>query len=189
MSETVTINSFSRWEQAFHIFANIYTSEFPQGSSELIQYNHIIHSIAGMYTWDNVYAYDREFRLHIGRHPERSWLVILQQAWSMKLRDRLTHGGGTNSFTSNSQQPVTSLQLGGGPPKGKSSDACRRFNKGYCKFGTICRCNHKCLYCNKFGHTVLTCHKLIADRERANKKTSHSSGAGGDDIKDIRLID
>ena len=90
MSEVVVINCFSRWEQAFRIFSNIYTIQYPHRSSKLIQYYHIIHSIASMYVWDNVYAYDHEFRLHISRHPERSWSVILQQAWSMKLHDKIT---------------------------------------------------------------------------------------------------
>ena len=95
VSETISINSFGRWEQALRIFANIYTSEFPQHSSELIQYNHIIHSIAGTYTWENIYAYEHEFCLHISRNPERSWSVILQQAWSMKLRDHIVWNDGS----------------------------------------------------------------------------------------------
>ena len=63
--ETVTINSFSKWEQAFRIFSNIYTKEHPNRASELIQYNHVIHTIASTYTWENVYAYDRQFRMHL----------------------------------------------------------------------------------------------------------------------------
>ena len=89
VTETVTINNFSKWEQAFHVFSNIYTREFPHRSSELIQYNHIIHSITGIYSWENVYGYDKEFWLHLSKHPECSWSVILQQAWSMKLHDRV----------------------------------------------------------------------------------------------------
>ena len=47
-SESVSINNFSRWEQAFRIFSNIYTGKYPHKSSELSQYNHIIHTIAGI---------------------------------------------------------------------------------------------------------------------------------------------
>ena len=72
VTESVAINCFSKWEQAFRIHANIYTSRFPNKSSELIQYNHVIHSIASSYTWENVYSYDREFRIHLSKHPERS---------------------------------------------------------------------------------------------------------------------
>ena len=97
VSETTVINSFSKWEQAFRIYSNVFTRTYPGKSSELIQYNHIIHSIAMQYIWDNVYSYDKEFRIHMAKHhPNHSWAVILQQAWSMKLRDRLPPRGESN---------------------------------------------------------------------------------------------
>ena len=122
VSESITINGFSRWEQAFRIYSDIYTREYPTRASELIQYNHIIHSIAGIYTWENVYSYDKEFCLHLAKHPTRSWLVILQQAWSMKLRDWIQRDSHSSSgFHSNH---------GGGHNRTKSSEPCRRFNRG-----------------------------------------------------------
>ena len=184
VSEAIAINSFSKWEQAFRIFANIYTSEYLQRSSELIQYNHIIHSIAGTYTWENVYVYDREFRLHISRHPERSWSVILQQAWSMKLRDRIicndnvSNNNGHSHFHQAANSQVSPGSMG---TKSKINEPCCRFNRGKCKFGASCRYEHRCSYCHKFGHTVINCRKLIADQERSGKKNGsnkeHKSGA------------
>ena len=82
------ISNFSCWEQAFRVFSNIYTRKFPGRASELIQYNHIIHTAALSFTWENVYLYDRDFRMHLSRYPNRSWSVILQQAWTMRLKDR-----------------------------------------------------------------------------------------------------
>ena len=82
------ISSFARWEQAFRVYSNIYTRQFPQRASELIQYNHVIHTTAMTYAWNNVYAYNINFRLHMSRHPQRSWSVILQQAWNLRLKDR-----------------------------------------------------------------------------------------------------
>ena len=49
VNEGLTISNFSRWEQAFRVFSNIYTRAHPYKSSELIQYNHIIHSISSQY--------------------------------------------------------------------------------------------------------------------------------------------
>ena len=71
------ISNFSHWEQAFHVFSNIYTRKFPGRASELIQYNHIIHTAALSFTWENVYLYDRDFRMHLSHYPNRSWSVIL----------------------------------------------------------------------------------------------------------------
>ena len=37
---TATTN-FSKWEQAFRVYSNIYTRTYPTKSTELIQYNHV----------------------------------------------------------------------------------------------------------------------------------------------------
>ena len=57
-----TITSFAQWEQVFRVFSNIYTRQFPQRAAELIQYNHVIHTAAMSFAWNNVYAYDIDFR-------------------------------------------------------------------------------------------------------------------------------
>ena len=169
VSESITINSYNRWEQAFRIYSDIYTRHNPQRCPELIQYNHIIHYISSTYVWDNVYAYDKEFRMHISRHPERSWLVILQQAWSMRLKDRLS---GANQLATGSGYDKRTGSNGNDnkSPKHKSTDACKRFNRGYCKFGASCIFEHKCLFCGKFGHTILTCRKLQAEKEWSSNR-------------------
>ena len=118
-----------------------------------------------------MFVYDKEFRLHISKHPERSWVVILQQAWSMKLKDRLykseqysqnNQSLNNNSYHRSPHPGHSSTQSGG-----KSSDACHRYNRGRCTFGPKCHFDHKCSYCGKFGHTVLNCRKLLADKDRA----------------------
>ena len=63
--ENVTIYSYARWELAFRVFADIYTRHFPGKSGELLQYNHVIHSAVQSFSWDNVYTYDIDFRIHI----------------------------------------------------------------------------------------------------------------------------
>ena len=89
--EMVGITNFNKWEQAFRIYVNIFTRAFPERASALIQYNHIIYTASLSFAWDNVYTYDREFRIHLSNYPQRSWSVILQQAWSMYLKDKISH--------------------------------------------------------------------------------------------------
>ena len=67
--ESVQINSYMKWEQAFRICSNILTAQYPTKGTELLQYNHTIQSASSDYIWDNVYSYDREFRHHISRFP------------------------------------------------------------------------------------------------------------------------
>ena len=49
----VTINGFVQWEQVFRVYSNVYTKEHSHHASELIEYNHIIHTISMQYTWNN----------------------------------------------------------------------------------------------------------------------------------------
>ena len=104
------INGYGKWDQAFRVYLDIYSSKFPERISELIQYWHIIQTASFTYAWENVAQYDREFCRHMEQHPNRSWGVILQQVWTMFLKDRIGHhqyqsntgkfaGGGSSSHT------------------------------------------------------------------------------------------
>ena len=155
-SHTVTINNFLKWEQAFRVYSNIYCKTNPSRAPELIEYNHIIHTISLAYVWDNVYNYDKEFRLHMARNPQRSWAIILQQAWSLRLRDRL-------GLVGNQSHHIPGL-VQDHSPRGKVAEPCRRFNRGKCNYGTACKYEHRCLYCYKFGHSNLNCRKAMSDR-------------------------
>ena len=63
VEDGVSISSYAKWEQAFTVFSNIYSKVNPNRSSELIEYNHVIHTISTVYAWDNMYMYDKDFRI------------------------------------------------------------------------------------------------------------------------------
>ena len=123
------INSYIKWEQAFHIYSNVLTSQFPEKSSELLQYNHMIHTASMSYLWENVYSYDKELRHHISHHPYRAWNVLLMQAWTMLLKDRLRHDTGPFQKQRHSKRDV---------------EPCRCFNRGRCTYGLSCKFDHHC---------------------------------------------
>ena len=56
------INSIRKWEQAFCIYAAIYSQANPARAAEIWQYVHVINIAATTYTWENVYYYDVTFR-------------------------------------------------------------------------------------------------------------------------------
>ena len=58
----------------------------------------------------------------------RAWNVILQQAWTMLLKDRLRNDGGAH------------FKKGGNPKK--RNEPCKRFNKGKCSYGLACIFDH-----------------------------------------------
>ena len=167
----INITNFSKWEQAFRVYSNVYTKHHPSRAAELIEYNHVIHTIASHYIWENVYLYDKDFRLHMSRNPARSWAIILQQAWSLRLRDRL--------MTSQQTQFAA-----GAPTRGRLNEPCRRFNRGRCNYGSNCKYEHRCNYCNKFGHGSVNCRKAIADRGNFNNNPNpNPNGNGGGNKK------
>ena len=127
--ETTLISSFSRWEQAFRIYSNLLTRVYPGKASELIQYNHIIYTASLSFAWDNVYFYNKEFRMHISKFPQHSWAIILQQAWSMCLKDKVRQFQDDN-------RPSKNVRRGGEP--------CHRFKKGKCTYGSNCKFDHRC---------------------------------------------
>ena len=49
--EVTLINSLTKWEQAFRVYAEIYCNKHPRRATELIQYNHVISTAARSYTW------------------------------------------------------------------------------------------------------------------------------------------
>ena len=152
--ESSGISSYAKWDQAFRVFCDIVSSKFPTKSTELIQYNHVIHTASQMYVWENVYNYDKGFRIHIAQNPFRTWSVILQQAWCMRLRDKIRLDSGSSSVVSRS-------------PNGKhKKDLCLCFQRGACQFGLSCKFDHRCPICNKFGHGVHICRKRTGGHDR-----------------------
>ena len=148
----MTISSLYKWQQAFRVYTNIYLNANPKRGSEIVQYNHVICTAAQTYPWDDVYRYDQEFRIHLGKHPERSWAVILQHAWNINLKDKL--------HAQNPQSRQGNNGYGSQKQNGKTkSDLCYRFNRGKCNFGFNCKFQHKCGLCNKFGHGAHNCRK------------------------------
>ena len=166
------ITSFARWEQAFRVYSNIYTLRHPDRASELIQYNHLINTAALTFSWENVYLYDRDFRRHMSRHPQRSWAVILQQAWTIRLKDRHK----SSSFAASG----ASSDSGSHKKKSGRREICFRFNRGKCSYGDRCKFEHKCGICNRYGHGAHNCRRGYehtrsgndhGDRDHGGKRT------------------
>ena len=64
-----------------------------------------------MFSWSNVYSYDKLFRMHIAKHPLHNWGIILQQAWSFCLTDKISQTTG-NGFEINFNRRVMTTVKG-----------------------------------------------------------------------------
>ena len=162
-SDAISITNFAKWEQAFRVYFDIYSRAHQTRASELLQYCHVINTISTQYIWDNVYMYDKDFRLHMARHPDRSWAIILQQTWSVRLRERLHLNHNNNTPGANKNY------------KSRLGEVCRRYNRGRCSYSTSCRYEHRCSFCNKFGHPLIHCRRAQNDRDGDKDKTSMNS--------------
>ena len=167
--ESGGITGLYKWDQAFRIFSSVYTEVFAHRASELLQYSHIIHHTSHLFTWDNIYAYDIDFRLHMSKHPERSWGIILQQAWSMQLQDRIGKPStpGQNALTGSKT-----------PGSNNNKKICRKYNQGKCTYGFNCKFDHRCGICSKSGHGAHICRKGNSGERynRGNGNQHHHSG-------------
>ena len=167
------ISNFGKWDQAFRIFTHIYTGAYPTRAAELMQYSHTIHDASLSFPWENVYAYDRDFRHHLSLNVGCSWGVILNQAWTFYMRDRSVysmHGAGGSGGSAH--------RGNGNRPK---KDVCWAYQNGKCTYGISCKWDHKCGICGKYGHGAYTCRKLTGagrpsnnDRSREQHQQNHS---------------
>ena len=138
------ITGLCKWEQAFRVYAAIYTDHNPERSGEIWQYIHIINTPAAAYQWKNVAGYDLTFRQLMLFKPQHSWAKIYNQGWNLAMRDLLgsrnCHGGPSSNAALNSTNNDSSW--------GRSwrDDCCWKFNKNRCKFAE-CKFDHRCTYC------------------------------------------
>ena len=166
--ELSPINSYIKWEQAFRVYTNIFAKANPDRVTELLQYNHVIEMASASYPWENVYKYDREFRIHMGEHPERNWSVILQQAWALYIKS----GHGNNNVTGGGQTSGNNVNYS---PSGYRK-VCIPYNAGRCTYGLRCKFDHRCGVCGKRGHGAFNCIRISSERPREDRSSNHHHG-------------
>ena len=152
-----SITSFGKWQQAFRVYTTIYVEGHPHKAKELMQYSHVIYSASLNFVWENVYAYDIDFRLHLSKYPRRNWGIILNQAWTLRMKDRVktpSQGGAVGSDSSGST----------GNSSFHRKKICWKYNSGECTYGFSCKFDHRCGICGKHGHGAHICHKAKPKR-------------------------
>ena len=177
------ITSVRRRDQAFRVYAAIYTDANMSRASEVWQYVYVIHTAASSMPWENVAYYDYTFRQLMASKPWRSWAKTYTQGWNLAMRGS-SNGGGM--FGGNSHHNSHNFQSNpGNGNRNKQSqsqshdwrdDCCRRFNKNHCKrTSTECRWDHRCTYCGIWNHGKYNCRKRSTKDE--GRKPTAAGGA------------
>ena len=145
------ITGIKKWDQAFRIYASIFTQYNPERGPEIMQYIHTINSAAQNYAWENVAEYDYIFRQKMAQKPYKSWAKAYLQVWTMKMVNPINKFQ-QHSFSSGS----TSTQQ----KKDWREVSCWRYNRNKCtKPPGTCRFEHRCSYCGSFNHIYPGCPK------------------------------
>ena len=161
------INSVRKWDQAFRVFAAIYTQANPERASEIWQYIYVIHTAAAANPWDNVYFYDINFRELMASKPWRSWGKTYTQGWNMAFNNASANHMSNSNTNTNGNFNST------GKSKDWKDDCCWRYNKNRCKrTGSDCNYDHRCTYCAGWNHGFYNCRKRLGK----NNRKSFSSG-------------
>ena len=170
------ISNVRKWEQAFRVYAAIYSKANPSRAAEIWQYVYVINTAASAYVWENVSFYDYTFRQMMVVNPQHSWSKIFNLMWNLAMHEPIGNQRTGQGYTQDNR-----ISGGGGKGFGKKrrkSDACWRFNRN-----EICHppCNfqHKCSYCGQCNHSVLDCPKLKnkkpQDHHNSNSNSGHSA--------------
>ena len=179
VTSDMKINSIQRWEQAFRVYAAVYSQANPLRAGEIWQYIHTINVAAGSYVWDNVYSYDITFRQLMHQYPQRSWAKLYNQMWNLAMREPLQknfsnngqgmqnfgYGQSGNNGNSSKAKSGTGENANNSSGKRKKPNYCWAFNKGFCKDGAACHFINRCSYCDALDHALPNCKKA----KEANK--------------------
>ena len=153
------INSVRKWEQAFRVYATIYSQANPSRSSEIWQYVHVINTAAQSFSWENVAYYDTTFRHLMAKRPERSWAKTYTQLWNIAMCDPLGKFGHSSYGTLQSRSD-------------SKDNICWRWNKGKCKKWN-CKFEHKCSYCGMHNHQYSNCMKRKTVPVKPQQRFTH----------------
>ena len=160
------ITGIRKWEQAFRVYATIYSQANPSRSAEIWQYVHVINTAASSYTWENVSNYDYTFRQLMAQYPQRSWAKLYLQMWSISMREpiqkfRSFQSGSTAQHNIKaSMSSSTAGSSGAATQPKKKPNYCWAFNKGgTCKFSSKCKFVNRCSYCEASDHGISMCPK------------------------------
>ena len=156
------ITGIRRWEQAFRVYAALYSESNPDRAAEIWQYVHIINTAASSYLWENVANYDFTFRQLMAAYPHRSWAKIYNQMWNISMRDPLPrnnyngHNAGPSGNSSAAAVRSSNQQT---KPAANKPKYCWVFNRANvkCKDGPKCKFIHRCSYCDNAGHGKHAC--------------------------------
>ena len=174
------ITGIKKWDQAFRVYAAIFTEANPGRSGEIWQYIHAIHTAAASYNWDSVMFYDITFCELMESKPWRSWGKTYVQGWNLALRANNGFGNNSSNSSFGSQNRGNNYNNSyNSRYKDKDAwkdDCCWRYNhKGCKKTSSECSWDHRCTYCAGWNHSYSNCRKRLGKSNPAGQNQQGTS--------------
>ena len=152
------ITNMIHWEQAFRVYAAIYSKANPHRASEILQYIYVINTAVTTYHWNNVVQYDYTFKQLMSMYPCRSWVKTYEQGSNLSMRDSIVKNQSNNSG------------------KNGNENTCWQYNRGKCFDKNCSKGDHHCSYCGKWGHGMHICRK----KKQTQRNWSDEASSHGD---------
>ena len=159
------------------MFTEIYCMKYPDRSIKLLQYSGHLNNLVGKFPFDQVYAYDKEFRADLEWFPDKPWDQIDQQLWSLTLHGIYTmpHQGNPQQCQFRKQQLQ---QQGWKASQTKAPDNqyrnCFDHNRGGCSRPS-CIFPHICGRCGSPAHTTPFCPQQKQQQQGSTAATTTQS--------------
>ena len=179
----VKIDGWVAWNKAMRMFIEVYCMKYPGRCMQLLQYTGLLNNLSDKFPFNQVYAYDKEFRAELEWALDTSWNVIDQQLWATTLHGihTLPHQGNPQQYTFKPRQQHQQQQQQG---KGlvRSSDNqfrnCFDFNRGGCTRPS-CTFPHVCGRCGSPAHTTAHCPQKKQQQQGAVQPMATTAASRG----------
>ena len=161
------ITGIRTWEQAFRVYAAVYSKARPSQASEIWEYIYVINLAASSYSWENVAFYDHTFRKLMSEKPLRSWSKTYLQGWNLAMTDPISKHSKNETQSSSSGS--------NGKVKSWKDRCCWKYNKNRCNKGSGCEWDHRCTYCGGWNHSFTACRKRLKGKPEQQQKPGGNS--------------
>ena len=158
------ITNVRRWEQAFRVYAAVYSNANPNRSAEIWQYVYVINTAASSFAWENVAYYDFTFRQLMHSYPTRNWGKMYLQPWNLAMKDPISAKAVSSTTTSENNGHVKYGDW--------RDNCCWRYNRGKCNKWN-CKFDHRCNYCGGYSHPAVNCYKKKGNKDEPHRKKKH----------------
>jgi len=158
------LNSLHQWNQAFQLYADCYTTKYPNQAPQLFRYMSIIQSLAqSNYNWQ---MYDEKFRHFKASSPTTHWGQLHTETYLFCMMKNSTFRPFTTVSKPSSRTPSHIMQRKGYCWEYQRTASCSK---------PRCSLKHQCANCEGQSHSASRCNKPLRPFNPSKPTASHTT--------------